>query len=89
MRIIRKIALFTLIAAFGGICLGLVGFPAERVYAKEYNISEGDIIINVMSGYYPGGQQYVNGGMDSTPVITGSSSEKKFKYKQFRAIPYI
>ena len=73
MRIIRKIALFTLIAAFGGICLGLVGFPAERVYAKEYNISEGNIVINVINGYNPGGQQCVNGEMDSTPVITGVS----------------
>ena len=68
MRIIRKIALFTLIAAFGGICLGLVGFPAERTFAGTYDISARDITIG-----FSGVQQTVNDNPDSDPVITGSS----------------
>jgi len=72
MRKIKKIVLFTVFVAIGGLA-ALAGFPAERIYAGTYDISAGDIAINCTSG----GQTVTHGGDsqgDIDPVITGTSN---------------
>ncbi len=69
MEIIKKITLFT---AFMAIIAALSAFPAERVYADDYYISDGNIIIDCSTGI-----QKVNGQEDTSPVIKGSTSSNK------------
>ena len=73
MGIIKKIVLFIAFFVMGGAALS--AFPAERIYARTYDISQGDITINCTSGEQTvtgkdaGGQQY--SGVDTEPVIIG------------------
>ena len=47
MGIIRKIVLFTLFVAMSGAAFAV--FPAERVYAKTYDIKDGNVTISCNS----------------------------------------
>ena len=63
MGIIKKIVLFIAFFVMGG--AALAAFPTERIYAGNYNISEGNVNINCSA--------------DPNPVISGSSSISKNK----------
>ncbi len=84
MGIIRNVVLYIAFATLGGICIVLAGFPAERAYAGTYDISKGDITIEIhlahptqlVTGWGTDNVYYYTHS-DDTPVITGSTTSNR------------